>query len=464
MKKITRHSCTAVALAVAANALLLFNAGAAPGIYPTGVTRYDPARAYNSYVLFAGQDKKTHLIDLNGNEVHQWPYDAFPPVLIDPQLAGGKKGHVLLQTSGNTGGRANGGTQALAELDWDGKVVWKWGGAQVQDAYSGNGTATDAGGYGASIRQHHDWRRLPNGNTLILINYVRPVTGFKAEKLLEDGIIEVSPRGDVVWKWDAFDHFDEFGFSEASLKLIREAVSRNDKTQALDYLHFNNMSVVGPNKWFDAGDQRFHPDNVLVASREANFMAIISKKTGKVVWRIGPDFDQPSTGSNNKLPRPVDQIVGQHDAHIIPPGLPGAGNLLVFDNQGEAGYPRVPVGTQPRSRVLEIDPVKKEIVWQYTGTDSGRPAYTFYSSYISSARRLPNGNTLIDEGMNGRFFQITAKGDIVWEYVSPYFSEGAVASNTVYRAQPVPYDWVPAGTPRAEQAIAAQDVKSFRVK
>jgi hypothetical protein len=63
----------------------------------------------------------------------------------------------------------------------------------------------------------------------------------------------------------------------------------------------------------------------------------------------------------------VDQIVGQHDAHLIAPGLPGAGNLLVFDNQGEAGYPRVSVGVQPRSRVLEIDPVSKQIVWEYTG-------------------------------------------------------------------------------------------------
>ena len=42
---------------------------ASPSIYPTGVTRYDPTKAYNSYVLFAGQDKKTHLIDLNGNRL-----------------------------------------------------------------------------------------------------------------------------------------------------------------------------------------------------------------------------------------------------------------------------------------------------------------------------------------------------------------------------------------------------------
>ena len=35
----------------------LLTAGAAsanPSVYPTGVTRYDPARAYNSYVVFGG--------------------------------------------------------------------------------------------------------------------------------------------------------------------------------------------------------------------------------------------------------------------------------------------------------------------------------------------------------------------------------------------------------------------------
>lgn len=440
---------------------------AIPSIYPTGTTVYDPAKAYNSYVLFAGQDKKTHLIDLNGNVVHEWNYNAFPPVFIDPALTGGKRGHVLVQLSGDTGGRANATAQSIGEVDWNGKVVWQWGGAGAQDAYASQGTATDASGYGTSIRQHHDWRRLPNGNTIILVNYVIPVKGWKAEKLLEDGIYEVNPKGEVVWQWAAFEHLDEFGFSEASLKILRDSLTRNDKTIPFDYLHFNNLSVVGPNKWYDAGDQRFHPDNLLFDAREANVIGIIDKKSGKIVWRIGPDY--PVSIGQFKVPRAVDQISGQHDAHIIPEGLPGAGNLLVFDNQGAAGYPPVNIGTQPRSRVLEIDPTKKEILWQYTGTDSGKPGYSFYSSYISSARRLPNGNTLINEGMNGRLFQITTKGDIVWEYISPYFSTPRAEdpqpfiNNTVYRAQPVPYNWAPEGTSRSEKPVTAPDISQFRI-
>ena len=125
------------------------------------------------------------------------------------------------------------------------------------------------------------------------------------------------------------------------------------------------------------------------------------------------------------------------------------------------------------SRVLEIDPIKKEIVWQYTGVESGLASWTFSSSFISSARRLPNGNTLIDEGMNGRMFQITNDGEIVWEFINPWFGRQTytslndekreISTNWVFRAQPIPYDWVPDNTPRNETAVEKIDVTKFRI-
>jgi len=68
---------------------------------------------------------------------------------------------------------------------------------------------------------------------------------------------------------------------------------RNAKTA--DYLHVNNMSVLGANHWVSAGDKRFDPDNVLIDSRNANVTVIIDKKTGKVVWMLGPYY--PINGS-----------------------------------------------------------------------------------------------------------------------------------------------------------------------
>jgi len=272
----------------------------------------------------------------------------------------------------------------------------------------------------------------------------------------------------------SIQHLKEFGISPVGIKYLRKSLEENASLGVSDrFLTLNNMHVLGPNKWFAGGDKRFNPDNIIIDSREGNFIAIISKQTGKIAWRLGPDFPGKEVSPHgrllkNKLPRPVDQISGQHDAHLIPEGVPGAGNLLVFDNQGGAGFPPAALGIFSASRILEIDPVKKEIVWQYTGADSDRPVWSFHSSFISSARRLPNGNTLIDEGMNGRIFQITPQGEIVWEYVSPYFAQATVAtqklySNWVYRAQPVPYDWVPAGTPHSEIPVAEPDITTFRV-
>jgi hypothetical protein len=451
------HRATLQLLLSAIAMLQTHAATAAPSVYPTGVTRYDPALAYSSYILFSGQDHKTHLIDMDGNEVHRWNYEGSPPLFLDPALVNGDPGHVLLRLAQSNEQRGTGlgqgtlvpSSKTIGELDWDGNILWQWGDNAP----------------GGAAQQHHDLARLDNGNTLLLVNRTTAIAGFALKSLKDDGIHEVTPDGRLVWQWYAADHLAEI-FSPATLKLVRA-------TRRPDYLHMNDMKPLGPNHWFRDGDQRFDPANIIIDSRQANFIAIVSRRTGKIVWKLGPDYpaSDPSI-RRTTLPQPVDALSGQHDAQIIPDGLPGAGNLLVFDNQGSAGYPAAELSIYPSSRVLEIDPVKKLIVWQYTGASSERVVWTFHSSFISSARRLPNGNTLIDEGMNGRFFQITPAGEIVWEYVSPYFgptrdlgfdTDHTVVSNQVYRAQPVPYAWAPPGTLHDQLAVAAPDPATFRV-
>ncbi len=439
----------AVAALLAGSALVTTSvAMAEPSVFPTGVTRYDPRLAYNSYIIFSAPDEKTHLIDMNGHEVRSWPKAGFPAYVIDPALAHGARGHVLVQLDNSEqsgagvapGEPAEFRNRSIGELDWDGNVVWSWG----------------AKAPGGAAKQHHDWRRLPNGNTLVLAHWLHPIPGFSLPNLLDDVVYEVVPTGEVVWRWVASEHLGELGFTPEQLKLVRASKSP-------DYFHLNNMTQLGPNKWAQSGDHRFDPDNILVDSRNANFIIIIDKTTGHIVWELGPNYPKiPRGAAGRATPRPVDQISGQHDAHLIEEGLPGAGDLIVFDNQGEGGYPPAELGVTSGSRVLQINPITKRIVWQYTGENSDGPGWTFYSGFISSARRLPNGNTLIDEGMNGRFFQITPSGKIVWEYVSPVFAKTPVGSagdeitsNWTYRATPVPYGWVPAGTPHSEEAVTA---------
>jgi Arylsulfotransferase (ASST) len=440
--------------------LLASSAGAvaAPSVYPTGVTRYDPQAAYNCDVLFSAADNTTYLIDMNGHVLHHWDYEGFPSKMIDPALMHGTEGDVGLQLSTLPGGRGAGQTgvvpgrpaqfrdKSFGVVSWDGRIVWQWGSEAP----------------GGAVLQHHDWERLANGDMLILANKRGRLVGFGNRPKLDDVIYEVDANGHLVWSWAASEHLDEFGFTPRELQLV-------ERVSAPDYLHMNDMQVLGPNHWEQAGDARFAADNIMVSSRNTSFIAIISRKSGQVVWRLGPNFPRPVTPNGPLGPQPgssaqdIGQLSGEHDAHMIPEGLPGAGDILVFDNEGTAGYPPVATPMIGGSRVLEINPMTRKVVWEYAGTK-----ITMYSPYISSAQRLPNGNTLIDEGIDGRFFQVTPEKKIVWEYVSPILGPdqapgGQALTNSVYRIQGVPYAWVPLHGPHSQVPVTPPPLAAFHI-
>lgn len=417
--------------------------------FQKGVTYYDHSKAYETPIIFSAQDGATHLIDLDGNQIHQWNYIGLPGDLIDPRYTNGEKGHLLVQyemlgnnspvqyemVQENKAGIF--GNKSIAEIDWEGNVIWKWG------------DKSPTGG----ARQNHDWQKLPNGNTLLLVCVPRVIDTLSPKEIGDQGLYEVDSNGNIVWQWLAGDHLDQLGISQEGLQYLRNLINENEQ-DSWGYLELNTAQLVGENQWFDNGNSVFAPENIIISSRKASFVAIIEKHTGNIVWRIGPfsyrdTFKSPELRiTNRQVPRPLDQTSGQHKPHIIPKGLPGEGNLLLLDNQGGSGYPPIAFESHAGSRVLEINPITKEIVWDYTAEDSGDPVWSFYTSFVGSTQRLPNGNTLINEGMNGRIFQITKQGEIVWEYQNPYIGTFTCGKNLVedpmiYRAQAVPWDWLP---------------------
>ena len=363
-----------------------------PSIYPTGVTIYNKEKAYSGYTIFPSA-KGALLIDMNGNEVKLWAgLGGFPNKILP--------GGYVMGTTGARGGKYAYQDQLdLVQVDWDGHIVWKFDKTEL---------VADPG---------------------------------KEPVYMARQIIEVDWEGNIIWSWRASDHFDELGFDEAA----KNALFRNPGLHGEaggDWMHINNFSTLGENKWYDAGDKRFHPDNIIFDARNSNILGIIEKSTGKIVWRVGPNFNE------SEATKKLGWIIGQHHLHMIPKGLPGEGDLLVFDNGGEGGYgtpnPASLTGVnnahRDYSRVLQFNPVTLEITWQYTPLEAGNLLFTdaskFYSSYISSAQRLPNGNTLITEGSDGHLLEVTP---------DPYFKNfaGTFKSNMIYRAYRVPYEWIP---------------------
>lgn len=443
----------------------------------SGLHTYIPEKTCPGYTIISPitennkENQKIRLINMEGNVVKTWNYLGMPAKLFPG-------GYALVKDDLRKGMIQE--SKTLLEVDWNGNSIWSF-----------DHWFQDTDGIWYSL-QHHDLERegfptgyySPNiepkpldGHTLVLSWEEVPFPKLTDKKLYDGVIYEVDEKGNLItpdeggFYWRAVDHFDEFGFDKDAIQSIKNAAK---SSEAFDWMHLNTISLLGPNKWYDSGDKRFNPENIIISSRTSNIMAIIDRKTGKFVWKVGPDYSKPPF---NKL----GQIIGQHHVHMIQKGLPGAGNILLFDNGLAAGYGRLfsnkflPVVKSNElrlySRIIEFDPTTYEIKFKYTDP-IGLPIpfsgdlHMFFSYYIGSAQRLPNGNTLIDEGAIGRIFEITPSKEIVWEYVSPYLGSfkkstndysgvgyektinqpagGVIVNqlNPVYRAYRVPSKWL----------------------
>ena len=235
------------------------------------------------------------------------------------------------------------------------------------------------------LRRHN---RLANGNNLFLLQDENPAEltgkvqgGFSTPsdptRMHGDLVTEVTPDGSVVNEWRSSDHLDL-------------------KTDVI-------CPLEGRGSWGGANDLAASDDGTfLISFRILDTVAMVDRATGEFSWKWGPK-----------------QISHQHDPTYLENG-----HVLLLDN-----------GSHRRglsySRVIEVDPNTGDITWQYQAPS----LVSFFTQTTGGAQRLPNGNTFITEGNTGRLFEVTAAGQVVWEYVSPFFDQGPQGmANRVFRA------------------------------
>lgn len=103
---------------------------------------------------------------------------------------------------------------------------------------------------------------------------------------------------------------------------------------------------------------------------------------------------------------------------MIPKGLPGEGDLLVFDNGGQGGYgtpnPGSVDGTnnarRDYSRVLQFNPVTLEITWQYTPHEAGWLLFTDPSNFLQLIYQLGAETSKRKYTYHGRFGRTPYRG------------------------------------------------------
>jgi hypothetical protein len=421
----------------------------APGV-KLGLNAREPG-AFEGYTLIAplkGQD--TYLIDNDGRVVHSWEADASPAATAyllenghlfrpaeDPQAKGG-------------GGPAAGGR--IQEFDWDGNLVWDF-------RYSDD-----------THRPHHDAIKLPNGNALMVVWEKKSPeeaadAGRRAEltgnrPLQADCLVEVRPTGpttgEVVWEWHLWDHlvqdYDDakpnyarvadhpelvdVNFNENALEALLATPDGLNKLRTIGYVGGGGKAARIDPDWTHVNGIDYNPelDQVILSVHGFSELWVIDHGTttaeaaGHSGGKAGKGGDLLYRWGNPLTYRtgePSDRaLFHQHNAHWIPPGRPGAGHILVFNNgMGRPGgeYSTVeeiapPVdarGRYSREPGKPFGPSRP--VWSYSAPEKKE----FYSALISGSQRLPNGDTLICSGNNGTVFEVTPGGETVWKYVNP---------------------------------------------
>jgi hypothetical protein len=166
----------------------------------------------------------------------------------------------------------------------------------------------------------------------------------------------------------------------------------------IDLLHTNTVRWM---RWepLRARHVLYAPGNLILTIRHQDRVVILDGRSLEPLWAWGQG-----------------ELRGPHDADVLENG-----NLLVFDNGLGRGW----------SRVLELDPLTRTIVWEYKAPEPR----DFHTAGRGSCQRLPNGNTLIAQSADGRAFEVTPAGEIVWEFFLPHLNpEGKRASfYRVYR-------------------------------
>lgn len=241
--------------------------------------KYHPSKrhlAFPGLTLFASKAQRTtFLINLEGEVVRRWPLKSERVKLLP---------NCNLMFIRKNSGENN----TLEVIDWEGTPLLQ---------YELNGSA------------HHDF--FPKNNSVLVITEDK--RKHNDVEYHHDEIIEISHNQRVLFRWSYPQHVQPFSCKPGSC-LYRNYYSPD----ALDWTHTNSVSEIPRNPHFNAGDQRFKPGNLILVPRNWSVVLIVERDSGKVVWSYEGDYKGG--------------LEGVHDAHMIPPGNPGWGNILLLDN------------------------------------------------------------------------------------------------------------------------------------
>jgi hypothetical protein len=428
------------------NALFLLVGTAAFG-QTIGLMQYGPADQ-DGYVLFTPMSSNTtYLIDKCGRSIHTWPsnYQSGCTVYL---LDDGSILRAGVDPNASFGGGGHGGV--FQRIAWDGTLEWSY---MVSDSMQCG---------------HHDALPMPNGHVLVIA--WEKHTAAEAVALGRDPatlgpfiwseeVLELAPVGTsdatVVWEWHLWDHLvQDVNANAPGYGMIADHPEK---------VNINFVGGTGQVDWIHANaiDYNEDLDEIVLSAHNPSEIWVIDHSTttleasqhtggarghgGDLLYRWGNPQAYGRGGAMDQ------RFFGQHNVQWVRPGLPRAGDIMVFNNGfGRPGPayssvdiiapPMDPGGNYTIADQAPYGPASEEFTWTAT------PPTSFYAVNISSAQVLPDGGLMMCNGPAGTFVEVDADGNEVWRYVDPVNSDGPMTQgetpggNLAFRCTWIPPD------------------------
>jgi hypothetical protein len=269
----------------------------------------------------------------------------------------------------------------------------------------------------------HEFLLTSRGTALMTIYHRRHTDltsiGGPKDGLIWDGIVEEVdvPTGRVLFEWHSFP---EIGIKESYSNPPKKQLGT--KPFPYDYIHLNSIDVE-PN------------GNLLISGRNTHAVYEVSRRTGKVLWRLGGKRSDFKLG-------PGARFAWQHDARQQPDGT-----ITLFDN-GSAP----PVEKFTRVLVLRLNLATKRA----TLVRSYHHPKRLLSPFEGNAQFLPDGHIFVGWGGWPYVSELARNGRVLFD---AYFGHGKNpgADADTYRA----YRFVWHGHPTGPPAIAVAGQKVY---
>ncbi len=478
---------------------------APPPAEPVRGLRISEPGTADGFVLFSPlRSRKTFLIDGKGEVLHTWdsPHPPLAVYLLDDGtlLRVGRIDDNPTFHGGGLGGR-------IQQLAQDGTVLWEYVLSDAKNSLH-HDIEPLANGNVLAIA----WEYLNKDEAVAL---GRDPAATHEKGWWPCWVLELQPTrpspdpgqggGKIVWEWHAKDHLiQDLDPTKPNHGTVREHPERIDinadhrgepplsaeerelrekqaaEMRALGYAGGDEEDeekdgappAAGPpppesGDWLHLNSIDYEPANdlILLSTPELCEIWILDhstttaeakgssggrwKKGGDLLYRWGnPRMYGLGTQADQ-------QLFYQHQADWVRAGLPGAGRVTLFNNGKQRPGKEY---SSIDELVLPFDPAKGFLREPGKPFGPAKPAWSysdpehFYSFFISGCHRLANGNTFVCSGKQGRFFEVTPAGKIVWEYWNPHGGELEMGMG---RAGGPPPGGPPAGGPPEKPSAGA---------